>query len=243
MGRPVLLRHVSQALKNVEIRGLSIHQVLDGESETVVEASIGFALPKTRDFWLSVCAVFGTSSRLIRSMRLYFDATLLRHLGLLPTAKEEDWSRPMHRVVTSSPSPVSEELEVIREYFDACNAQDALRIMRWHRRDARSVFCDWPQGMLEGAEAIARFWAKVLESRPDCRWVVDHFVGSGRDVAVEWSLSATYPELGPIWTSGCDVFKVTDGLIVSVRQYWDGSVARVGRQVDPREWTAPMMWP
>ena len=149
----------------------------------------------------------------------------------------------MERPYVPGGSPPEGPARVGSEYFTACNAHDPAWVMRTHQPDAFSVFCDWPRGILEGAVAIAEFWGLVFRRRPDCFWTEDHYIVEGDRVALEWSLQASYGPLGRIWVSGCDVFRVEGGRIASAHQYWDGSVARLGRPVRAEDWGAPMPLP
>ncbi|MBI4338230.1 MAG: nuclear transport factor 2 family protein [Chloroflexi bacterium] len=211
--------------------------------EVVLEVALQATFPGLGTLWVSGCDVVQTKNGHIANIRAYWDGTLFRAVGLLPPAEGEDWRRPTLRPCLSGSSREGRAIAAVREYLAACNAHDKAWVARCHIPNAVSVFNDMPSQALRGAAAIASFWDIVFSKRPDCSWTEDHSVAQGGQVALEWSLYATYPGLGPIWVCGVDCYVVRGGRIAQARQYWDGSVARVGRTPRPQERAGPMVWP
>lgn len=138
-------------------------------------------------------------------------------------------------------------IDVARGYFGAVAAGDRSAQRTWYHRDAVLTL----QGTFAGADRSAAIaWFDGLYAAfPNLRFEVLDIAG-GDDVAfVHWRLSGTFagragidlfqgfePNGANVDTSGCDVVRARDGLVVGIDAYTDGmTIARQLGAMPPQD--------
>lgn len=116
--------------------------------------------------------------------------------------------------------------ERIEAYFDACNRGDAAAIASHFSDDA--VVYDTNHAPVHGAETIGGFWTKIRAKWVDTRWHVDSCVADGEHAAIEWSVTGTHPVHGAFCVRGSEHYRLLDGKIHEIRQYWTFDPERPG---------------
>lgn len=114
-------------------------------------------------------------------------------------------------------------IDVVRRYFDGCNAGDLQALLDTLAPDVVHYFLPARFPPVRGAEPLARFWQKSRE-RFGSRWTVDRVVAQGDEVVVEWSLFWK-PKDRRIVARGTDWYAMRDGRIAEVRAYFSHSDA------------------
>ncbi len=108
--------------------------------------------------------------------------------------------------------------ERILAYFDACNTGDAEAIASHFTPDA--VVYDTNHAPVRGAATIGAFWTKIRAKWVDTRWHVDSCIEDGDHAAIEWSVTGTHPTRGAFCVRGSEHYRLVDGRIAEIRQYW-----------------------
>ena len=106
----------------------------------------------------------------------------------------------------------------IEAYFDACNRGDAAGIASHFTPDA--VVFDTNHAPVRGAQTIGAFWTKIRTKWVNTRWHVDSCVVAGEHAAIEWTVTGTHPTRGAFCVRGSEHYRMADGLIDEIRQYW-----------------------
>ena len=118
--------------------------------------------------------------------------------------------------------------ERIRAYFAACNSGDATSVAS-HFTDRAAVF-DTNVRPARGRDEIGAMWAAVARRWGGAQWSVDAVVESadGSSAAIEWSMVGTDPRTGRAFVfRGSEHYRLVDGLIDEIRQYWTFDRARL----------------
>ena len=117
--------------------------------------------------------------------------------------------------------------ERIVAYFSACNSGDASSVASHFTEHA--VVYDTNVRPARGASEIGATWAAVGRRWGAAQWSVDSVVSSadGGNAAIEWSMAGTDPRtVGLLVFRGSEHYRLVDGLIDEIRQYWT-SIATV----------------
>jgi ketosteroid isomerase-like protein len=111
--------------------------------------------------------------------------------------------------------------ERIVAYFSACNSGDAASVASHFTE--RAVVYDTNVRPARGRDEIGEMWAAVARRWGGARWSVDGVVESadGSTAAIEWSMVGTDPRTGRSFVfRGSEHYRLVDGLIDEIRQYW-----------------------
>jgi ketosteroid isomerase-like protein len=116
-------------------------------------------------------------------------------------------------------------VEVVRRYYDACNAGNLEALLGTLTPDAAHYFLPGKFAPVRGAGHFARYWVKN-RNEFDARWTVDHVMAQGDEVVVEWSMFWA-PKGAPrrIVTRGAEWYVMRDGRIAEVRAYFIADAA------------------
>ena len=106
----------------------------------------------------------------------------------------------------------------IAAYFDACNRGDAQAIASHFTPEA--IVYDTNHKPVRGAETIGAFWTKIRAKWVNTRWHVDSCIAEGDHAAIEWSVTGTHPTRGAFCVRGSEPYRLVDGKIDEIRQYW-----------------------
>ena len=119
----------------------------------------------------------------------------------------------------------AENVEVVRRYYDACNAGDLDALRATLTPDAVHFFLPGRFKPVQGAEHFARYWVKNRKEF-DARWSVDRVLAQGDEVVVEWSMFWT-PKGAPrrIVTRGTEWYVMRGCRIAEVRAYFNADAA------------------
>ena len=116
-------------------------------------------------------------------------------------------------------------LDVVRAYYEACNAGDAARVAAHFTPDGEHLFTRMPP--LRGAEAIGTQTAAAVE-HAGASWHVEHGIEAGDEAVIEFANHWTDQRDGERRTvRGTEWFRFApDGRIAQVRAYYhrDGLV-------------------
>ncbi|MDH5535819.1 MAG: nuclear transport factor 2 family protein [Betaproteobacteria bacterium] len=111
-------------------------------------------------------------------------------------------------------------VEVVRRYYDGCNAGDLDGLLGTLAPDVVHYFL--PSGFppVRGAEHLARYWKKNKDLF-NSLWTIDHVMAQGDEVVVEWSLFWT-PKGAQrrLVTRGSEWYVLRAGRIAEVRAYF-----------------------
>jgi ketosteroid isomerase-like protein len=112
-------------------------------------------------------------------------------------------------------------IEVVREYFDACNTGDIGQLMACFAADVTHYFLPsstFPP--IRGAEHLARYW-RSWKRQLDPVWAHDHLIARGDEVVSEWSVIFTPPGTQKrLINRGTEWYIVRDARILEVRAYF-----------------------
>ena len=112
----------------------------------------------------------------------------------------------------------AKNIEVVRRYYDGCNAGDLDMLLGTLTPDAVHYFLPQSFPPVRGAEHLARFWKKSRE-KFNARWTIDRVLAQDDEVVVEWSLFWT-PKDERVVTRGSEWYVMRDGRIAEVRAYF-----------------------
>lgn len=84
-------------------------------------------------------------------------------------------------------------LDLVEQYYDACNAADVARLTAAFTDDAAHYFTRLPPA--RDAANIANLWAGY-QRRLEARWTVEHGIESGDEAVIEWTMTWTDPASG-----------------------------------------------
>ena len=143
--------------------------------------------------------------------RLELDGGAVRSTGPLDDARR-DAAAPAP--AESGGGPVE---RLIRSYFEACTAGSAAEVAAHFTPDA--VVYDTNHAPVRTAEGIGRFWEMVRGKWRGATWTVQSFTGDAPHAAIEWTMAGLGPE-GPFSVHGSEHYRIEDGLIAEIRQYW-----------------------
>jgi ketosteroid isomerase-like protein len=107
---------------------------------------------------------------------------------------------------------MSHHRDRIEAYFASCGEGTAEEIAAHFTPDA--VIYDTNIKPMVGASVIGASWVKVRDRWGGARWIVDTCV-------IEWSMTGTDPGSGgPFVFRGSEHYRMVDGRIAEIRQYW-----------------------
>ncbi len=121
-----------------------------------------------------------------------------------------------------------ENLQIVREAFDAWNAHDPNQLAKL--LDEKYVAeSDTLREPIIGREAGRQVMQMYIRAFPDLHLAVDQMIASGDDVVTRWTATGTHRgELmgiaatnQPAVTHGCSVFELRSGKLVREWVYWD----------------------
>lgn len=128
--------------------------------------------------------------------------------------------------------------DIVRAYFDACNAGDAADIARHFVEDA--VVYDTNHPPIRGSEAIGAFFVRGRASWSGARWHVDTLIAGDEEAAAEWTMTGRLRGRDAT-VRGSEHYAFRGDRIAQIRQYWtldkaDPDTALVGYpyEDDPR---------
>ena len=112
--------------------------------------------------------------------------------------------------------------DLVIAYYDACNTGDIDALMAVFTPDMTHYFLAPNPGSapLRTAPVVAKAIHDMQKSY-DGRWVVDHYLGSGDEAVIEWTLYWTSPKTGArVATRGAELYRFVNGRIAEVRAYY-----------------------
>lgn len=112
-------------------------------------------------------------------------------------------------------------LDVIRRYYDGCNAGDVEAMRATFTDDVVHYFLAPNPGSapVAGAEHLARYW-RTVQRAIGGRWVVDHGLVCGDEAVIEWTLCWNPPGGSKrVATRGSEWFRFAGGRIAEIRAY------------------------
>jgi ketosteroid isomerase-like protein len=107
--------------------------------------------------------------------------------------------------------------DVVRRYRAACTegtAQDIAATLT-----PAAVVYDTNHAPVRGHEAIGAFWVRVRARWHGARWRIDALVEEGDAAASEWTMTGQ-SDGRPFAVHGSEHYRVEDGRIAEIRQYW-----------------------
>jgi len=115
---------------------------------------------------------------------------------------------------------VSENIAVVRKYFDACTSGNIDDLKSTMAPDVNHYFLPEAHKAIHGADHLARYWSKFQRVyRP--KWHHDHIVGIGDEVVAEWTcLYRPANAEGVKLFRGTEWYVMRSGLIAEVRAYY-----------------------
>ena len=117
-------------------------------------------------------------------------------------------------------------IEVVLDYFDACNTGDLEQLRRTLNDDVVHYFLPEVHSPIHGAEHLAKYWRK-FQTVYHPVWRIDHIVGSGDEVVSEWSCAIVLPQTGArVMFRGTEWYVMRDMRISEVRAYYQYDEAR-----------------
>ena len=135
----------------------------------------------------------------------------------------------------SAPAPVEASTatdlsprQVALLWAEVYNSHDPDAAAKLYDENVTNTQLPWGK-TTQGRDAMRATYAKVFLSFPDIRVEIDHILEDGEWVAVEWRFSGTMqgefagrpPNNQHFSMSGCELFRVVGGKIVTQRGYWD----------------------
>jgi len=112
--------------------------------------------------------------------------------------------------------------DLIIRYYDACNAADEAALLNVLTPDMTHYFLapNPAANAVRGGAALAA-GVSLLQRSYQGRWVLDHYLGSGDEAVIEWTLYWTSPKTGKrVATRGAEMYVFRDGRIAEVRAYY-----------------------
>lgn len=112
--------------------------------------------------------------------------------------------------------------DLIIRYYDACNAADEAALRELLTPEMTHYFLAPNPGSAptRGGAALAH-GVSLLQKSYDGRWVMDHYLGSGDEAVIEWTLFWTSAKTGSrVATRGAEMYRFRDGRIAEVRAYY-----------------------
>jgi len=114
----------------------------------------------------------------------------------------------------------SQNLSVVRRYFDGCNSGDLDTLLSTMTAGVRHYFLPASFPPITGADHLARYWRKYKQVL-DPRWSIDRLVADGDAVVSEWSCLWTPPGTGKrVMSRGTEWYAMRDGKIDEIRAYF-----------------------
>ena len=124
--------------------------------------------------------------------------------------------------------PATNVQATLQAYVDAWNRHDSLAFDTLLA--PTGVHEDLAWGFRgEGPAAVRRFMRDVIAVSPDYKWEITHTFADGRNVAAEWTWTATYTgpsPIGPVTHQpiagrGAAIVRIEDGKITRFTDYYD----------------------
>ena len=110
-----------------------------------------------------------------------------------------------------------DHIEVVLDYFDACNTGDLEQLCRTLDDDVVHYFLPEVHSPIRGAEHLAKYWRKFQKVFAP-GWRIDQIVGSGDEVVSEWSCAIVLPQSGErMMFRGTEWYVMRDMRIAEVR--------------------------
>jgi len=112
--------------------------------------------------------------------------------------------------------------DLVIRYYNACNAADIDALVAVFDPAITHYFLAPNPGSAAryGARAVAEAFCDMQMSYSG-RWVVDHYLGSGDEAVIEWTLYWTSKKTGArVATRGAELYRFRDGRIAEVRAYY-----------------------
>jgi ketosteroid isomerase-like protein len=111
-------------------------------------------------------------------------------------------------------------IATVRAYFDACNSGDLTQLMATLQPDVTHYFLAERFAPVHGAEHLAKLWRKFhTQLKPT--WRVDHIIGQGDSVAIEWSCAFDSQRSGKrVMMRGSEWYTLREGKIAEIRAYF-----------------------
>ena len=116
---------------------------------------------------------------------------------------------------------IDAHIEVVLDYFAACNTGEIEHLLRTLDDDVVHYFLPAVHPPIRGAAHLAHYWRKFKKVY-DPTWKIDHLIGSGDEVVSEWSCAYTLPSTGSrMMFRGCEWYVMKESRIAEVRAYYE----------------------
>ena len=119
----------------------------------------------------------------------------------------------------------SDNIAVVRRYFDGCNTGKLEDILPTLAPDVVHYFLAPGFPTIKGAEHLAKYWRKFKATLQPV-WRIDEIIGQGDRAVSEWSCLWTPSGTGrQVMCRGTEWYVLRDGLIAEVRAYFSADPA------------------
>ena len=116
--------------------------------------------------------------------------------------------------------PESQNVAVVRRYFDGCTSGDVEVLKSTLAPDVIHYFLPREFPPIRGAEHLARHWRKFKQLLNPV-WSIDRILAQGDQVVTEWSCIWTPKETSRrVMMRGSEWYVIRDGLIAEIRAYF-----------------------
>ena len=117
----------------------------------------------------------------------------------------------------------SQNVEVVRKYFDGCNSGNLDELLGTLAPDVVHYFLPSAFPPIKGAEHLAKYWRKYKQTLGPT-WAIDRIIAHGNDVVNEWSCIWTNPATHKqVMNRGTEWYVMRDAKILEVRAYFIAS--------------------